>query len=459
MKHRFLLRAALTAVTLTAAAGLSVAPAHADPLPPAGDVTAAYPVAPCDPKGVTSSDNALATTLNGKLTKKMRGYMTGYQVSCARRIVETIHGLGMHPRAAVIAITTVIIESSIQNITQEVDHDSLGLYQQRASWGSRAQRLDPVWATKAFISKMKREYPNNAWMNAPIGEVCQSVQVSAYPDRYQPQAGDAQIIVDHLRQPTTNGRDSVGYYNPSDGSFHLSNELGESTGSSDHAWDTALEAVPNAVVLTGDWNGEGKDSTGYYNPADGTFHLSNALGQGSSNYAWDTGLEAIPDAVVLTGDWNGDGKDSTGYYNPSDGTFHLSDTLGQGGSSQHAWDTALETIPNAVVLTGDWNGDGKDSTGYYNPSDGTFHLSDTLGQGGSSQHAWDTALETIPNAVILTGDWNGDGKDSTGYYNPSDGSFHLSNSLGGGSSSDYAWDTGLEAVPDAVVLTGDWNGA
>ncbi|GAA0965016.1 hypothetical protein GCM10009555_003490 [Acrocarpospora macrocephala] len=250
------------------------------------------------------------------------------------------------------------------------------------------------------------------------------------------------------------GRDSTGYYNPADGTFHLRNALGD--GASSTAWDTGLETIPGAVILTGDWNGDGKDSTGYYNPADGTFHLRNTHDDGASNAAWDTGLETIPGAVVLTGDWNGDGKDSTGYYDPRDGTFHLRNTHDDGASNT-AWGTGMETIPGVVVLIGDWNGDGKDSTGYYNPADGTFHLRNAHSD-GASDYAWGTSLETVPGAVVLTGDWNGDGKDSVGYYDPRDGTFHLRNALDEGAS-DYAWGTELETLPGAVVLTGDWNGA
>jgi hypothetical protein len=109
-----------------------------------------------------------------------------------------VYDRGLDRRAAVIAVATIIVETSVQNISEEVDHDSLGLFQQRASWGSRSQRLNPTWATNAFLDKMLRVYPNNSWKSAPIGEVCQAVQVSAYPDRYQVQAGDAQIIVNTI---------------------------------------------------------------------------------------------------------------------------------------------------------------------------------------------------------------------------------------------------------------------
>ena len=94
-----------------------------------------------------------------------------------------------------IAVTTAIVESTLLNIDRELDHDSLGLFQQRASWGSRAQRLNPTWATNAFLDSMLHKFPRSSWMPRPIGRVCQRVQVSAYPGRYQLEVADAAIIV------------------------------------------------------------------------------------------------------------------------------------------------------------------------------------------------------------------------------------------------------------------------
>ncbi|GII75739.1 hypothetical protein Sru01_07210 [Sphaerisporangium rufum] len=196
-------RARMTAAAALTAFGVwcTAHPAMAEPRPQppaASDVSAAYQVAACDPKGTTSTDASLATQLNGTLKAKMRGYMSAYRVSCARMVIKAAHDRGLDTRAAVIAVATIIVETSIQNISEMVDHDSLGLFQQRASWGTAAQRLNPTWATNAFLDKMIRVYPNNSWKTAPIGEVCQAVQVSAFPDRYQEQAADAQIIVNAI---------------------------------------------------------------------------------------------------------------------------------------------------------------------------------------------------------------------------------------------------------------------
>jgi hypothetical protein len=157
-----------------------------------------YSHQPCRKGGPTPADNALAAQLKKKLRGTMRGALNGERICCARQVVQAVKARRLHKRAAVIALTTTIVESTILNINKEYDHDSLGLFQQRASWGSRQNRLNPTWATNAFINAMLRKFPRNAWLTQPIGKVCQKVQVSAYPGRYQPQAPDAAIIVGAL---------------------------------------------------------------------------------------------------------------------------------------------------------------------------------------------------------------------------------------------------------------------
>ena len=200
-RNQILATLGLTAVlTGSALIGTTAAASAREPYVPAlvtqaGGSTLAYELAACAPNGPTAADASLATALNTRLSAKLAGYLDAYRISCARRVVQAVQARGLHPRAATIAITTTIVETGIRNISEEVDHDSLGLFQQRASWGTASQRLDPVWATNAFLNKMISEYPNESWMTAQIGTVCQTVQVSAYPSRYQPEAGDAQIIV------------------------------------------------------------------------------------------------------------------------------------------------------------------------------------------------------------------------------------------------------------------------
>jgi hypothetical protein len=176
--------AALTAPLLVAMAVVATA----------GPAQAASPL-PCVPNGPSAADGHLASQLNQQLGGTLDEYMTAYRVSCARAVVDQVKRRGLPVRAAAIAVTTTIVETTIQNLDGG-DRDSVGLYQQRESWGSFAQRTDPVWATNAFLDKMLRDVPG--WETEPIGEVCQTVQVSAFPDRYQEQAGDGTIIANAL---------------------------------------------------------------------------------------------------------------------------------------------------------------------------------------------------------------------------------------------------------------------
>ena len=154
-------------------------------------------VIPCQKGGPSPADKAIAAKISPKLRGKLRGAMTGGRVCCARRIVDAVKAHRLPHRAAVIAVTTAIVEASLLNVNYG-DRDSLGLFQQRASWGSRAQRLNPTWATNAFLNAMLKKFPHGSWQHPPIGTVCQRVQVSAFPGRYQPEVADARIIVDAL---------------------------------------------------------------------------------------------------------------------------------------------------------------------------------------------------------------------------------------------------------------------
>lgn len=155
--------------------------------------------AKCDPSGnPTHADQVNANILNGQITKKMRGHMDAYRTSCARMIVNAVKGRGVHQRAAVLAIATAIVETGLKNYATAVDHDSIGLFQQRASWGSYNQRVDPTWSTNAFLNALFRKFANNRWMTTNPGDTCQAVQVSAFPDRYQHEVSDAQIMVNLL---------------------------------------------------------------------------------------------------------------------------------------------------------------------------------------------------------------------------------------------------------------------
>ncbi|MEX2447270.1 MAG: hypothetical protein WD404_00830, partial [Solirubrobacterales bacterium] len=79
--------------------------------------------------------------------------------------------------------------------------------------------------------------------------------------------------------------------------WHLRNSL--SPGPSDYIF---ARGADNAIPVVGDWNGDGRDSTGMYYPWDQTWHLRNSLSPGPSDYAFKRGQ---PGMVPVVGDWDG----------------------------------------------------------------------------------------------------------------------------------------------------------
>lgn len=136
-------------------------------------------------------------------TDRMSG-MDGGQVSCARVITQVAQSDGLSQRAAVIAVTTAMAESTLHDYTTAVDLDSLGLFQQRPSqgWGTASQVTDPVYATNKFLSVMQAKYPNGSWQTGDIGAICQAVQVLALPDEYDKQVAAAQTVVNAVSAPS-----------------------------------------------------------------------------------------------------------------------------------------------------------------------------------------------------------------------------------------------------------------
>ncbi len=108
-------------------------------------------------------------------------------------IVTTGRSLGVSDAGIVIALAAAAQESSLRNV-QFGDRDSLGLFQQRPSqgWGTPAQLLDPVRATKAFFGGPSNPNPGltnglldiPGWSSMSVTAAAQAVQKSAHPDAY-----------------------------------------------------------------------------------------------------------------------------------------------------------------------------------------------------------------------------------------------------------------------------------
>jgi hypothetical protein len=118
-------------------------------------------------------------------------YFTGPpDPKAARAICSVARSLGASDKVLLAAYEAAIVESGVHSLPYG-DLDSIGLYQQRDSWGSFAQRMDPFWASRQFLVKAIRQ--NEPWMSA--GQLAQDVQVSAFPERYDQRRTQALSLI------------------------------------------------------------------------------------------------------------------------------------------------------------------------------------------------------------------------------------------------------------------------
>ncbi|MFG3256741.1 peptidoglycan-binding protein [Streptomyces sp. NPDC048172] len=113
------------------------------------------------------------------------------ELANARTVIGVGKGAGIPEQGQVIALMTAMQESKFVNYLTPVDHDSLGIFQQRPStgWGTPEQITDVPTSSKSFYGVA--DFGSNpgliqiaGWETMAPGDVCQAVQVSAYPDRY-----------------------------------------------------------------------------------------------------------------------------------------------------------------------------------------------------------------------------------------------------------------------------------
>ena len=115
------------------------------------------------------------------------------QLANAATIAAVTQDRGLPPYAATIALATAMTESTLHNITTAIDHDSLGLFQQRVIYYTAAVAADPVKATGAFLQRLTAQ-PD--WQTRPLTDVAADIQqpLAAYRGRYaQWQALAAQL--------------------------------------------------------------------------------------------------------------------------------------------------------------------------------------------------------------------------------------------------------------------------
>lgn len=330
-------------------------------------------------------DQLVATTKNGDQLTLSKAQLT--HAATIITIGAQIDGVGRD--GIRIALMAALTESSLRMLSNTAvypesadfpndgdagDHDSLGLFQMRpqAGWGTVAELMNPQYQARAFYGGPGGpNYPSPrglldipGWQRLDPGEAAQSVEVSAYPDRYQNYQPVADAIITALTAPPPDGnRTRVPGEVPEttrvvipvpEGTYWISSPFGPRidpvTGEKgDFHWGTDFAAADGTPILA---------------TADGVVILSGNIGgwgnliviehtvggeKFASLYAhmWDHGIHVVAGQQVMAGQHIGDVGSSGKSTGP-----HLHFEILPGGWGNYAIDSAAWLAEHGAVIVG-----------------------------------------------------------------------------------------------------------
>ena len=183
--------------------------------------------------------------------------------------------------------------------------------------------------------------------------------------------------------------------------------------------------------IVGDWDGDGVDTLAVWRRADANFRLKNTNETGQPDIVFNFG-PAGASVTPVSGDWDGDGDDTIGAYNSANRSFSLRNannhgaadivfSFGGSGGLGAAW----------IPFMGDWDGDGIDTPGLYDPVNGRLLMrnSNTTGLAEIDFVFGPTGAGA---RYPVSGDWDGDGVDTIGVWDFNSGDWFLRNANSAG---------------------------
>lgn len=186
------------------------------------------------------------------------------QLANAMAIVNTGRSMRLTDRDIMIGLMTALQESSLRNVGHGDSYgpDSRGLFQQRSSWGSERDRMDPNTSARLFFNALLKVGDRNT-LHPSIA--AQRVQRSRYPMAYAKWQDEAQSILSMLGGAMGGGEfQTSGKYPPrqywkvspntqaaanfvrSQWGINNIGLLGTRKNASDHPWGKAMDVmIPN----------------------------------------------------------------------------------------------------------------------------------------------------------------------------------------------------------------------
>ena len=104
------------------------------------------------------------------------------------------------------------------------------------------------------------------------------------------------------------------------------------------------------MPIAGDWNGDGFDTVGLYDPATGTYFLKNSNSGGMADITFPYGPSSST-WLPTAGDWNADGTFTIGLYDPGTSTWFLRNANSAGSADL----VFTFGVNGAKPIAGRWN--------------------------------------------------------------------------------------------------------
>lgn len=108
----------------------------------------------------------------------------------AQKVYATAVSMGASAKVLLSAFEAALVESNMNNCSNG-DRDSVGVFQQRTSWGTYEQRTDVVYASRSFLTRAIARQDRYS----TAGQLAQAVQVSAFPSRYDARESQARSLL------------------------------------------------------------------------------------------------------------------------------------------------------------------------------------------------------------------------------------------------------------------------
>ena len=265
------------------------------------------------------------------------------------------------------------------------------------------------------------------------------------------------------RPSCMDGTETIGVFQPSTYIFYLRNS--NTTGYANFTFTYRPSGIGATVYpVVGDWNKDWKKTVGLFDATNGRFYYTDSMNGQTQNYVREL-PSMFRDTFLrpLAGDWDGDGDDGLGLYDPSLGIFYIFKLDPNSLHSTAAYDTTgITGMPNGlygkIPFAGDWDRDGKDSVGIFLTSNSSFNFYtypvNQYNRGPVGKVSSFGEVSRASNAIPVIGNWKGGAGEGLGLFYVTAGNALLKDTIETGYN-DIALDYGPAPSPLYPIFA-DW---